>query len=209
MLACLVISGILMTAGINPYENLIHPATDSSSAFYEGAADAYVFHPPDGFRLVIDEAAGDGNSFAFVPESQDYDSAEVMVGVTIYSAGGDTLDQAAFTSFIAEDTAAIRSYYGDSLEIWPVDSMVTGNDTFLPTFYFNRDTGFVPTVMVSYYRGPSELVILELLISDRFPRFKAEPVFDQTLRRFKVLPKASLDGERASSDNASGNKSHE
>ncbi len=60
-------------------------------------------------------------------------------------------------------------------------------DEIIPTVYVNDPASFVPTVMVSYYDGGSEVIILELIISPRQPRFQAEAVFETALRRFKPL----------------------
>ena len=184
MLTILVFSALLSAATANPFADLIEPGLDSNTAFYEGAARTYVFSPPAGYRLVLEEAAAAGLSMAYIPGDQDFDTADLLVGITIYK-----VDSAAtsFAGIIAEDTAAIRSHYGGRIEMWLVDSMCNAQGEIIPTVYVNDPAAFVPTVMVSYYNGGAEIIILELVISPRQPRFKAEAVFELILERFKSL----------------------
>jgi hypothetical protein len=150
-----------------------------------------VLTPPDGFRLLIDEARQDGYSAAFVPEDQDYLDAGITITATyLTDANGADVP---YSAVIEEDTAAIREYYGPYTRLWPVDSLLNATDETVPAIYVNNDSSFIPTVMVAYYDGGTEMLILELLISDTQPRFKAEPVFEEALRRFKVLKKGSLE----------------
>ena len=58
--------------------------------------------------------------------------------------------------------------------------------------YLSADKEFIPTVMVSYFDGGTEVVILELSVSELFPRFDAEPIFEKAMRLFRPLKKKSL-----------------
>jgi len=159
---------------------------DSNTAFYEGKDKNYVLSPPIGFTMVTEKAQTIGYSFAFLPEGQSLDSAYAMIGATIYDL---TLlkENVTFNSILTEDTARLREYYGNDLQIWPVDSMTNFRGDIIPTYYFNDPHRFIPTVMVSYYDGDNEMLILELNISDRIPRFEAEKIFEAFLQQFKVL----------------------
>ncbi|MFH2047860.1 MAG: hypothetical protein ABIJ12_00280 [bacterium] len=190
-----ILSVILLAAlGIfgNFYiNNNAEDVTDSNTAFYNGISADYVFNPPNGFIMEDKKVVGDGYSFALIPKGENYDSANVLIGVTIYNL---TSNNGRFTyeEILTDDTASIRRQYGKKLAIWPVDSMLNFNGEIIPTYYFNHPDKFIPVVMISYYDAGSEMIIIDLGISDNFPRFKAEEKFDETLSRFKVLKHGEL-----------------
>lgn len=184
MIASILLSGLLSAAAFNPYADLTRPAVDSNTAFFEGDQRSYVFAAPHGYRLVLDEAARDGFSLAFIPDNQAFDSADVLINATIFSFKGK---KTPFRKIVAEDTTALRTHYGPSIEIWGVDSVYSGTRELIPTVYLNDKKRFLPNVMVSYFDGGSEVVIFELVISDRYPKFKAEPAYEEALARFKAL----------------------
>ncbi len=161
---------------------------DSNTAFYEGETHNYVIPRPDRFRLITDEAARDGFSFAFIPEHDSYDSASVMITATIYR-----LTEKRFDEVLTADTTALREHYGPELVVRPVDSVFLFNGDPTKTFYVDDKTQFIPTVMVSYCDGGSEIVIFELNIVDGgLPRFLAESIFTRCLQHVKVLKKGQL-----------------
>ena len=161
---------------------------DSNTAFYEGEIHAYVASPPTGFKLVTGDAIDDGYSFAFIPESQAYDSADVHIGVTILKLGENRFD-----SVVAADTSQVREHYGDGVTIRTVDSLFNFHGAHVPTIYIDDKARFISTVMVSYCDGGSEIVIFELnIVEGGLPRFLAESVYTQCLHRFKMLKKGEL-----------------
>lgn len=164
---------------------------DSNTAFYNGTNANYVFNPPNGFIMEDKKVVGDGYSFAFIPKGENYDSANVLIGITIYDL---TLynDHFTYEQILTDDTVSIRRQYGKRLAIWPVDSMLNFNGEIVPTFYFNHPDKFIPVVMISYYDSGSEMIIIDLGISDNYPRFKAEEKFDETINRFKVLKQGEV-----------------
>lgn len=164
---------------------------DSNTAFYEGETQNYVAPPPPDFRLLTTEATNDGYSFAFIPEHDSYDSASVMITATIYR-----LTKSVFDEVLTADTTALREHYGPELIVRSVDSVFLFNGDPTRTFYVNDKTRFIPTVMVSYCDGGSEIVIFELNIVDGgLPRFLAEGIYTQCLQRFKMLKKGELDSD--------------
>ena len=165
--------------------------TDSNTAFYNGISADYIFNPPNGFIMEDKKVVGDGYSFAFLPKSENYDSANVIIGITIYNLKSYN-DHFTFDQILTDDTASIRRQYGKKLAIWPVDSMLNFNGEIIPTYYFNHPDNFIPVVMISYYDAVSEMIIIDLGISDNYPRFKAEEKFDEALSRFKVLKHGEL-----------------
>ena len=177
---------------MNPYADLIEPGLDSNTAFFPGQTQSYVLAPPSGFRLDTDGAAREGYSLAFIPDQQDYYEADIAIAATFLTEP-DTDANIPFTRTVEADTASISEYYGPFTEIWPVDSMFNASGEIVPTVYVNNDSSFIPTVLVSYYDGGTEMLILELIISDTQPRFRAEAVFEEMLLRFKVLKNASPD----------------
>jgi len=160
---------------------------DSNTAFYEGETLNYVVYPPEGYRMVDWEATADGYSFAFIPKAQTYDEADLMIGVNIFKIRG-----LAFDEVITNDTVAVREHYGDNVSIWPVDSIFASSGQTIPTFFVNDPSRFLPNVMISYVNGESELLVFELVITERAVRMKAEDVFIECLEKLKVLPAAEL-----------------
>ena len=181
-----------MLVPINPYADLLTTPTDSNTAFYESDSLNYLFQPPNGFRLVMREAAMDGYSFAFIPEDQAYDTALVFIPVTIFNLKASRGQRPTFAEIVADDTTGIRDQYGPGLQMWPVDSIFCGDGSIIPTVYTTAEREFIPTVMASYFDGGDEVIMIEMVISDRFPRFKAEPIYEQMVWRFKPLKKRSL-----------------
>jgi hypothetical protein len=165
--------------------------TDSNTAFYGGIETDYVFTPPNGFKMEDNDVVDDGYSFAFIPENENYDSANVIIGITIYNLESYK-DRFSFEQILAGDTNSIRNQYGRKLAIWPVDSMFNFNGEIVLTYYFNHPEKFIPLVMISYYNAGPEMIIIDLNITDMYPRFKAEEKFDESLSRFKVLKHGNL-----------------
>lgn len=164
---------------------------DSSTAFYEGQTAAYTIPPPYGFKMVINEASENGYSFAFIPDGERYALASRTISVTFYS-----LDQIgdgpSLEKLVTSDTAEIRRFYSGTVTIRSVDSISNASGELLSCFYVNDTARFVPTVMVSYYDGGTEVLIFELSVSDNYPRFKAEQTYVDCIADFKVLPKKEL-----------------
>ncbi len=178
---CLILA---LTTSAAPPEYVL----DSNTAFYEGETHNYVIPRPDRFRLITDEAARDGYSFAFIPEHDSYDSASVMITATIYR-----LTENNFEQVLTADTIALRDHYGPNMVVHAVDSVFLFNGDPTRTFYVDDKTRFIPNVMVSYCDGGSEIVIFELNIVDGgLPRFLAEGIYTQCLQRFKMLKKGEL-----------------
>ncbi len=165
--------------------------TDSSTAFYRGESMNYVFSPPNGFKMEDKDVLADGYSFAFIPEDESYDSANVVIGVTIYNLASYK-ERFSYKQILTDDTSSIHKQYGSKMAIWPVDSIFNFNGEIVPTYYFNHSDKFVPIVMISYYDAGDEMVIIDLSISDMYPRFKAEEIFDESLGLFKVLKHGEL-----------------
>jgi hypothetical protein len=164
------------------------PQTDEQhAALYRGESLNYVITPPDQFSMVDWEATADGYSFAFIPSGQAYDSAEVTIGVNIYKIRG-----LVFRDVIARDTVALRKHYGKNVSIWSVDSVHTASGQSAHTFFINDTTRFIPNVMISYLDGRTEMLVFELVISERAARVKAEDAFMQCLNRMKALPIGQL-----------------
>ena len=160
------------------------PQTDEQhAALYRGESLNYVILPPDHFSMVDREATADGYSFAFIPSGQAYDSAEVTIGINIYKIRG-----LVFNDVIVRDTVALRKHYGKNVSIWSVDSVYSASGQPAHTFFINDTTRFIPNVMISYLDGRTEMLVLELVISERAARVKAEDAFMQCLTRMKALP---------------------
>ncbi|MDF1543886.1 MAG: hypothetical protein P1R58_02150 [bacterium] len=187
---------LLSFAGISFTKDQDQEFTDDNVAFYEGKSLDYVVYPPRGFKLIIDEAMGDGYSMAFIPDSQDYKNTSALISVNIFSNAGtrrsDLLDQ-----FIVEDTAEMRDFYGDEILIRPVDSVLNFHNEILPTFFLDDKEDFLPHVMSSYYGSADseEILTFELHIGESYPRFEAEKIFIDFLRQFKALKHGTL-GDR-------------
>lgn len=184
---------ILVAASLNPYADLLEPPVDSSTAYYEGRELGYVFPAPPHFRLVIEEpAAADGYSFAFIADTAEYGEADVIIGVTILANHDKQNTPPLLEEFLTRDTAGMRSFYGEALKMWPVDSVLNRGREVLPSVYLTADRRHIPTVMVSYYDGGTEVIVFELIVSGRFPCFKALPIYERAVGRFHVLKRATL-----------------
>jgi hypothetical protein len=182
MRICQILPGIVLSfsslfAAVGPDHSL-----DSNTAFYEGKELNYIIPAPNRFKMIIEEAAIDGYSFAFIPDSAGYADAEMMVGVNIYKIRGLDFDQV-----IARDTASMRKHFGREISIFPVDSIFNSNGQILPTFYLSDQSRFIPTIMISYYNSGDELIIFELVITESVFKAKAEDIFMDILRHFKTL----------------------
>lgn len=160
---------------------------DSNTAFYEGETLNYIISPPTDFKMVDWEATPDGYTFAFIPRHASYTEAEMMIGANIFKIRGLTFDEV-----VVSDTSALRGHYGNEVSIWPVDSIFTASGYEVPTFFINDPTGFIPNVMISYVNGETELLVFELVITERATRFKAEDVFIECLEKLRILPSAEL-----------------
>jgi len=160
---------------------------DSNVALYEGEKLNFIFYPPDGFIMIDDPAVSDGYSFGFIPSGETYPDASLFIGVNIFKIRGMS-----FTTALAADTAQVHAHYGKHTVLWPIDSVFIATGETISTFFINDTTGFIPSVMMSYYNGGSEMVIFELVIADGTARFKAEEIYIRCLERFKVLPIGEL-----------------
>ena len=165
----------------------IETMLDSNTAFYEGETLNYIIHPPSHYRMIDWEATADGYTFAFIPDGQSYDEADQMIGANIFKIRGLNFDEV-----IVGDTIALRKHYGDEVSIWAVDSVFTASGSLIPTFFINDPANFIPNVMISYVNGETELLIFELIVTDRSVRMKAEDAFFECLGKLKVLPAAEL-----------------
>ncbi len=166
---------------------------DNNTAFYEGIKVSYIISPPDGFVMVTDPAVADNYSFAFIPENEPYDSALVMIGINIFTIKENRKGKITLEDIIADDTAAIRGHFGQTLSITEVDSVVTKNNYVIRNFFLNDSTTFIPNVMFSYLDGGNEVLIFDLNITLDYPRFMAEQVYMDCLRKLKVLVKGKIE----------------
>ena len=165
---------------------------DNNTAFYEGAKQNYIIPSPDDFIMVIDEAAADGYSFAFIPDSNSYDSAGMIIGINIFKIKSKKKKKFSLDQLITDDTTSYRKHYGKSLSISEVIPIVTETTDSIQTFYLNDSTRFIPNVMLGYYNGRQEVLIFELSVSSTFPRFKAEVIFIKCLEQMKILQKGTI-----------------
>lgn len=163
---------------------------DSNTAFYEGESLRYIIPAPRHFKMVTDEAADDGYSFAFIPKAERYDSASVMIGVNIYKIRGLKFD-----NIVVTDTASMREHYGPAVDIRAVEPLTSYTMESLPTFYLQIEHGFIPNAAMAYFDGGSEIVIFELVISKDVLRFKAEELFADCVKHFRPLKQGTLDLE--------------
>lgn len=163
---------------------------DSNTAFYEGESLRYIIPAPRHFKMVTDEAANDGYSFAFIPKTDRYDSASVMIGVNIYKIRGMKFD-----NVIVADTTSMREHYGPAVTIRPVEPLTTFSMDPLPTFYLQIEHGFIPNAAMAYFDGGTEIVIFELVISEDVLRFKAEELFADCVKHFRPLKQGTLNFE--------------
>ncbi len=163
-----------------------------NSAFFEGDSLSYVLSAPPDYRLVIDEAAKQGFSLAFIPVSAVFDSARVMIAVNILS-NPDGGKAPPLADFILADTADIASHYGPGLTISKVALTDKIDDKGIISFYLNDKTRFIPDVLLSYFSGGSEILVFQLSIREGFPRFEAEKAFVECLSEFRTLLKGSAE----------------
>ena len=166
---------------------------DNNTAFYEGAKLSYIISPPGGFVMVTDPAVADNYSFAFIPEDVAYDSAEVRIGINIFTIKEEKKGKITIDDIITDDTTAIRGHFGPTLDIYEVDSMVTKSGYVIRNFFLNDSTTFIPNVMFSYLDGGNEVLIFDLSITLEYPRFMAEQVYMECLEKLKILVKGKLE----------------
>jgi len=181
-LTLLILLAVPCLAGSKPEKGM-----DRNTAFYKGESLNYVIYPPDSYQMVDWEATGDGYSFAFIPKDQEYEYADLMIGVNIFKIRG-----LKFHEVVDRDTAAVRKHYGKQVELWAVDSLFTASGQQVSAFYVNDTGRFIPNVMLGYVDGRTEMLVFELVITDRVARGKAEDVFVQCLRKLRVLPAGEL-----------------
>jgi hypothetical protein len=162
-------------------------AGDRHAAFYKGESLNYVITPPDRYQMIEWDATADGYSFAFIPDNQVYDSADVTIGINIYKIRGLN-----FSDVVVRDTVALREYYGKKISIWAVDSVYAASGQPIQTFFINDTSRFIPNVMIAYIDGRTEMLVFELVISERMTRIKAEDAFMNCLERLKALPIGEL-----------------
>lgn len=170
-------------------------ALDNNTAFYEGEKQNYVIPPPEGFKMIFEEAVDDGFSFAFIPDSDNYDSASIILGVNMFRIKEDRRATFNLNDLIASDTSSIREVFGGDLQMEEVNPIGTEGGQALRTLYLKDTTTFIPNVMMSYYYGGSEVIIFDLSVSGTIPRFKAEDLYVSFLKNFKILPKGTLENE--------------
>jgi len=163
-------------------------------AYFEGDSLSYIISPPDGFKMVLDEAQADGYAMAFIPVTSGYDSAQIVITADIFSYAGKQAGPV-FREFVTSDTIAMRKHYGPSLALSRVDSIYTSNGTELQVYFMEDKSRFISNVMLAYLFGGSELFAFELSIRENFPRFEAEEKFIECLEQIKVLVKGEL-GEK-------------
>ncbi|MEW6050550.1 MAG: hypothetical protein AB1644_05755 [Candidatus Zixiibacteriota bacterium] len=180
-----IVTSLCLAAGLAAQDNGV--VLDSNTAYYEGESLRYVFPAPKGFRMVTDEAAGDGYSFAFVPKVDDYSSAMMMIGVNIYKIRGIDFD-----SVLVQDTLSIRKHYGADILIRPVDSVFAGSGEAITAFYLDSKQRFIPNVMLSYFDGKTELIIFELVIDPNALRPKTEEIYLACIQDFRALKRGTL-----------------
>jgi len=158
---------------------------DSNTAVHEGKDLIYMMRPPAGFQLITEAAAADGYSIAFIPEGEPYDSATTTIAVTIFTIGKNP-----FWQLVMADTMALRRHFGPTADIRAIDSVANFDGRRLESVYINDPTRFIPNVSFSYFDGGSEVVIFELIITERgIPRFLAESLYYECILAFKTLPR--------------------
>lgn len=160
---------------------------DSSTAYYEGAELSYVIPSPEGMRLVIDEAFVDDFSMAFVPDAEPYDSASVLIGVNIFTVQQSDSVVDIYSEIIMSDTAALREYYGPTLIIRSIDSVLCATGQSVDLFFIEDKTRQMPDVMTAYLNGGAEIIIVSLSIGGSYPRFLAEELFMQCVTGVRLL----------------------
>lgn len=186
-----LLAGALFAPGVLATPTVDNPV-DSNAAFYEGETLNYVFNPPPHFRMIGREAVNDGYSFAFIPDAARYDSTDILIGINIYKIRELDVDDV-----IASDTASLRKHYGPDVIMNEVDSISSYSGEYARTFYINSPERFLPNVMIAYIDGGTELIIFELVISERALRFAAEEKFVSAVRNLEIMQKGRLDyGQR-------------
>ncbi|UCG62290.1 MAG: hypothetical protein JSV52_03125 [Candidatus Zixiibacteriota bacterium] len=166
---------------------------DNNTAFYEGEKVSYIISPPDDFVMVEHEAEVDGYAFAFIPDGEKYDSASVRIGVNIFRIKEGMEQKITLEDVIHEDTTALREHFGETLIVYEVDSIITKSYFPIRNLYLNDTTRFIPNVMMSYLRGGNEILIFGLTIDLDYPRFMAEQIYTDCLKKIKVLVKGKLE----------------
>ncbi len=182
---------ILIISGLNAVGE--NGQVNKNASVFEGDKFAYVIYPPNGFKLVTDEAADSGYSLAFVPKGQTYSNANIIIDVNVFKLKNKKADDTYLKELIKDDITQLRGQFGNGLIIRAVDSVYNTNKRLLPTFYFNDAKRFIPTVMMSYFNGGSEIIIFQLSIGQSQPRVKAEEIFLNCVRAFKTLIKEDID----------------
>jgi len=166
--------------------------TNKNASVFEGDKFAYVIYPPNGFKLVTDEAADSGYSLAFIPKGQTYSNANIVIDVNVFKVKSKKADDVYLKELIKDDINQLRSHFGQGLNIIAVDSVYNANKRLLPTFYFHDSNRFIPTSMMSYFNGESEIIIFQLSIGQNQPRVKAEEIFLNCVSAFKSLIKEDI-----------------
>jgi len=184
------VMALLIVLGLNAGEN---GQTNKNASVFEGDKFAYVIYPPNGFKLVTDEAVDSGYSLAFIPKGQTYTNANIVIDVNVFKVKTKNADDVYLKELIKDDIGQLRSHFGKGLTISAVDSVYNTNKRLLPTFYFDDPNRFIPTVMMSYFNGGSEVIIFQLSIGKNQPRVKAEEIFLNCVNAFKSLIKEDIE----------------
>jgi len=162
---------------------------DSSTAYFEGAKQSYVIPSPEGMRLVIDEAFVDDFSMAFVPYSEPYDSASVLIGLNIFSVQQSDSVPDVYSEIIMSDTTSLREHYGSTLIMRSIDSVLCTTGQMVDMFFIEDKTRQLPDVMIAYLNGGEEIIVVSLSIGGSYPRFLAEEGFMQCVKGLRLLKK--------------------
>lgn len=179
-----ILSGLTVSARPNAATT---EKADSNNAFYAGETYDYVLKGPAHFKMITSDARRDGYSFAFIPDTCDYQTASVVIGVNIYKVRG-----LAFANVLANDTNSIREHYGPDLVLRPLDSIRNGSGDLMTAFYLDNKKQFIANVMTAYYFGSTELLILELSIAPGTIRPEAEKAFIRCLELFTATKRGQL-----------------
>ena len=166
---------------------------DNNTAFYEGDSFSYIISPPDNFQMNSAEATDDGYSFAFIPSTEKYADASVLIGINIFKIKKSKKNPFTLDMLITDDTTAIRKHFGKEIEIAEVEPIQTATTDKLRTIYFESKSGMTPNVMMSYFDGKSEILIFDLTVTDTVPRFQAEKIYLECLNKIKILTKGKLE----------------
>ena len=181
----LILTASLITLSINADD--AYSDYMVNSAFYNGQKLTYVLPPPTQFTMVVTPARAEGYSFGFIPEDASYDSAGLMIGVTIINLIDEDSASNPFEIIVTEDTLEMRQFYGTDLDILPTDSIFNNNGHYVVTLELKAPDRHIPTAMLAYYDGKTEIVILEALIQEWFPRYEAAEIFRECIENFRVL----------------------